>query len=111
MAVFSGVLVWRYMVSALVGAVAGELGRVGAPIDSWGHDPHLGASCSDDSSAHVPACPDDGSLLFTFYRCLLPLLQSYAPQLGEDPIVHTHLSALYDTLLEQVSGSGPCASC
>jgi 26S proteasome regulatory subunit N6 len=27
--------------------------------------------------------------------------QSYAKQLGDDPIVHSHLSALYDTLLEQ----------
>jgi hypothetical protein len=30
-----------------------------------------------------------------------PRPQSYAAQLGEDPIVHAHLSALYDTLLEQ----------
>lgn len=29
------------------------------------------------------------------------LLQSYSEQLGGDPIVHAHLSALYDTLLEQ----------
>ena len=28
-------------------------------------------------------------------------LQSYRGQLGEDPIVHSHLSALYDTLLQQ----------
>lgn len=27
--------------------------------------------------------------------------QSYSGQLSDDPIVHTHLSALYDTLLEQ----------
>lgn len=27
--------------------------------------------------------------------------QSYSEQLGGDPIVHAHLSALYDTLLEQ----------
>jgi len=29
------------------------------------------------------------------------LPQSYSEQLGGDPIVHAHLSALYDTLLEQ----------
>ena len=28
-------------------------------------------------------------------------LQAYSGQLGGDPIVHSHLSALYDTLLEQ----------
>ena len=28
-------------------------------------------------------------------------LQVHAEQLVEDPVVHTHLSALYDTLLEQ----------
>eukprot|EP00245_Coleochaete_scutata_P002309 TRINITY_DN1300_c0_g2_i1.p1 TRINITY_DN1300_c0_g2~~TRINITY_DN1300_c0_g2_i1.p1 ORF type:complete len:509 (-),score=114.46 TRINITY_DN1300_c0_g2_i1:261-1718(-) len=28
-------------------------------------------------------------------------LQSYKPQLSDDPIIHRHLSALYDTLLEQ----------
>ena len=28
-------------------------------------------------------------------------LQVHAEQLVQDPVVHTHLSALYDTLLEQ----------
>ena len=28
-------------------------------------------------------------------------LEAYAPQLAEDPIVHSHLSELYDTMLQQ----------
>lgn len=35
------------------------------------------------------------------FRLLLSLPQSFSAQLGGDPIVHSHLSALYDTMLEQ----------
>lgn len=48
--------------------------------------------------------PPPGALTLDPLRARAPLLpsaQSYSAQLGGDPIVHAHLSALYDTLLEQ----------
>ena len=35
------------------------------------------------------------------HMCMQGLLQQYKAQLVDDPIVHTHLSELYDRLLEQ----------
>lgn len=52
-------------------------------------------------TASRAACPRPISDNFSACWPVWPCLQSYAAQLGEDPIVHAHLSALYDTLLEQ----------
>ena len=72
----------------------GEVGDVPGIISSKGGLKYAGPDV--DAMRAVAKAYEDRSL-----QEFQATLAAFAAQLGEDPIVHAHLSALYDTLLEQ----------
>lgn len=86
------VSVLKYMLLCKV--MTGDVSDVPAIIGSKGGLKYAGADV--DAMRAVAKAYQDRSL-----QEFQATLQSFSAQLGEDPIVHAHLSALYDTLLEQ----------
>jgi 26S proteasome regulatory subunit N6 len=74
--------------------MSGEVGDVSGIIASKGGLKYAGPNV--DAMRAVSKAYDDRSL-----GEFQAALQSFAPQLQEDTVVHAHLSALYDVLLEQ----------
>ena len=74
--------------------MTGEVHDVPAIISSKGGLKYAGADV--DAMRAVAKAYEDRSL-----QQFQVALDSYGPQLAGDPIVHSHLSQLYDTLLEQ----------
>lgn len=86
------VAVLKYML--LTKVTTGEVHDVPAIISSKGGLKYAGADV--DAMRAVAKAHEDRSL-----QQFQAALEAYAPQLVEDPIVHAHLSELYDILLEQ----------
>ncbi|KAI7843382.1 hypothetical protein COHA_002980 [Chlorella ohadii] len=86
------VAVLKYMLLCKI--MTGDVSDVPAIIASKGGLKYAGADV--DAMRAVGKAYQDRSL-----QAFQDVLQSYSEQLGGDPIVHAHLSALYDTLLEQ----------
>ncbi|EFN51744.1 hypothetical protein CHLNCDRAFT_56351 [Chlorella variabilis] len=86
------VAVLKYMLLCKI--MTGDVSDVPAIISSKGGLKYAGADV--DAMRAVAKAYQDRSL-----QEFQATLQSYSGQLSDDPIVHTHLSALYDTLLEQ----------
>lgn len=86
------VSVLKYML--LTKIMIGDVAEVPAIISSKGGLKYAGADV--DAMRAVAKAYSDRSL-----QQFQAALDSYREQLSEDPIVHAHLSALYDTLLEQ----------
>ncbi|KAL4854038.1 26S proteasome non-ATPase regulatory subunit 11 [Chlorella vulgaris] len=86
------VVVLKYMLLCKI--MSGDASDVSAISSSKGGIKYAGADV--DAMRVVAKAYQDRSL-----QGFQATLQSYSRQLSDDPIVHSHLSALYDTLLEQ----------
>ncbi|KAL4433751.1 hypothetical protein ABPG75_000192 [Micractinium tetrahymenae] len=86
------VSVLKYMLLCKI--MTGDVADVPAIIGSKGGLKYAGADV--DAMRAVAKAYQDRSL-----QEFQATLQSFSAQLGGDPIVHAHLNALYDTLLEQ----------
>lgn len=86
------VAVLKYMLLCKI--MIGDVADVPAVIGSKGGLKHAGPDV-EAMKAVAKACQDRSLQEFK------ARLQSYFIQLTDDPVVHNHLSALYDTLLEQ----------
>jgi 26S proteasome regulatory subunit N6 len=86
------VVVLKYMLLCKI--MAGDVSDVAAIISSKGGLKHAGDDV--DALRAVSKAYESRSL-----EAFQAALEAYKPQLADDPVVHTHLTALYDTLLEQ----------